>query len=42
MKLLFDQNISFRIIPKIADVFPDAKQIKQVGFDITPKFRTES
>ncbi len=33
MKLLSDQNISFRIIPKIADVFPEAKQVKQVGLE---------
>lgn len=26
MKLLFDQNISFRILKKIADFFPDAQQ----------------
>lgn len=31
MKLLFDQNISYRIIPKVADVFPQAKHISQVG-----------
>ena len=33
MKLLFDQNISFRIIPKITDIFPEAMQIKQVGLE---------
>ena len=26
MKLLFDQNISFRIVSKISDFFPEAKQ----------------
>ena len=31
MKLLFDQNISFRLIKQISDVFPQAKQVKEVG-----------
>ena len=33
MKLLFDQNISFRIISKIKDNFPDAKQVRQLGIE---------
>ena len=33
MKLLFDQNISFRIISKIATHFPDAKQVRQIGIE---------
>ncbi|MFO7829230.1 MAG: DUF5615 family PIN-like protein [Bacteroidales bacterium] len=33
MKLLFDQNISFRIIPKIKDIFPDAVQVRMVGLE---------
>jgi predicted nuclease of predicted toxin-antitoxin system len=32
MKLLFDQNISYRIVPKIEAIFPLAKHISQVGF----------
>ena len=28
MKLLIDQNISYRIIPLIATLFPDAKHVK--------------
>ncbi len=28
MKLLFDQNISFRILSKIDENFPDAKQVR--------------
>jgi len=28
VKLLFDQNISFRLIPKIQDIFPESKQVK--------------
>jgi predicted nuclease of predicted toxin-antitoxin system len=31
MKLLFDQNISFRIIGKINFEFPDSKHISDVG-----------
>lgn len=28
MKLLFDLNISFRIIPKLVDIFPLAQQVR--------------
>jgi len=31
MKLLFDQNTSFRIIRKIIIEFPDSKHISDVG-----------
>ncbi len=31
MKLLFDQNISFRLIEKIADFFPEARQVVHLG-----------
>lgn len=31
MKLLFDQNISFRIVKKLEDVFPEAKQVAQLN-----------
>ncbi len=33
MKLLFDQNISFRIISRISENFPEAKQVRQVGIE---------
>lgn len=33
MKILFDQNISYRIISKITVAFPNAKQIKQLGIE---------
>jgi predicted nuclease of predicted toxin-antitoxin system len=33
MKLLFDQNISFRIIEKVSDLFPDSKQVRQIGLE---------
>ena len=33
MKLLFDQNISFRIINKLQDIFPESKQVRQLGLE---------
>lgn len=33
MKLLFDQNISYRILKKIVGFFPDAKQIRELGLE---------
>lgn len=33
MKLLFDQNISFRIISKTENIFPGAKQVRQLGIE---------
>jgi len=33
MKLLFDQNISFRLIKLIIDLFPDSKQIRELGLE---------
>jgi len=33
MKLLFDQNISFRLVIAIRDLFPDAKQVKELGLE---------
>lgn len=33
MKLLFDQNISFRIIPKIEDLFPGSVQVRSVALE---------
>lgn len=33
MKLLFDQNISFRVINKIQDLFPGSKQVKDLGLE---------
>jgi predicted nuclease of predicted toxin-antitoxin system len=33
VSLLFDQNISFRIISKIKSNFPEAKQIRQLGIE---------
>jgi len=33
MKLLFDQNISYRLIKKISDLYPDAKQVRELGLE---------
>lgn len=33
MKLLFDQNISFRITAKLDERFKDSKQVRQVGLE---------
>ena len=33
MKLLLDQNISFRIANKIQDIFPGSQQIKDLGLE---------
>ena len=33
MKLLFDQNISFRILSKISKFFPEAKQVRELGIE---------
>lgn len=33
MKLLFDQNISFRIVNKLSELFPEAKQVRQLGLE---------
>ena len=31
MRLLFDQNISFRITKKLIDLFPDCKHVSDCG-----------
>ena len=33
MKLLFDQNISYRLINKISDLYPNAKQVKELKLE---------
>ena len=33
MKLLFDQNISFRITKLVADNYPDAKHVSELGLE---------
>ena len=31
MKLLFDQNLSQRLVPALADIFPDSSHVRNVG-----------
>ena len=33
MRLLFDQNISFRLISKVKHLYPDAIQVRAVGLE---------
>jgi len=33
VKLLFDQNISFRIVNKIQNIFTESKQVKELGLE---------
>lgn len=33
MNLLFDQNISFRVIKKLSDHFTSAKQVRELGLE---------
>lgn len=33
MKLLFDQNISFRIVKKVLDLFPESAQMRELGLE---------
>ena len=33
MKLLFDHNLSHRLVPRLADIFPDSTQTKLLGFN---------
>ncbi len=31
MKLLIDENISYRLVKKIEDIFPNSQQVKRLG-----------
>ena len=31
MKLLLDQNISYKLVNRLADVYPESKHVRQVG-----------
>jgi predicted nuclease of predicted toxin-antitoxin system len=31
MKLLFDQNISHRLVRRLADIYPDSIHVREVG-----------
>ena len=33
MRLLFDQNISFRVISGIKDIYPDSKQVRELNLE---------
>ena len=33
MKLLFDQNISYKIVKKILNIFPNSDQVRQLGLE---------
>ena len=38
MKLLFDQNISFRLVKRIIDLFPESKQVRELGLENATDF----
>jgi predicted nuclease of predicted toxin-antitoxin system len=33
MKLLFDQNLSFKLCRRLGDLFPDSNQVRLLGLD---------
>jgi len=33
MKLLFDQNLSFKLCRQLADIFPNSNQIRSLGME---------
>lgn len=33
MRILFDQNISFRVVKKLSQSFPEARQVKELGLE---------
>jgi len=33
MKFLFDQNISFRLVKLISDIYPNSKQVKELSLE---------
>jgi predicted nuclease of predicted toxin-antitoxin system len=36
MKLLFDQNLSHRLVETLADVYPDCQHVRNVGLKTSP------
>jgi predicted nuclease of predicted toxin-antitoxin system len=36
MKLLFDHNLSFRLVARLADLFPDSSHVLTAGLDQVP------
>ncbi len=33
MKLLFDQSLSFKLVDRLADLFPGSEQVSRLGLD---------
>ena len=33
MKVLFDQNISFKIVKRLSDIYPEAKHVRELGIE---------
>lgn len=33
MKLLFDQNLSFKLVDRLVDLFPDSDQVRRLRLD---------
>jgi len=33
MKLLFDQNISYRLVSQVQDMLPESRQIRECGLE---------
>jgi len=38
MNLLFDQNISFRLLKLIIDLYPNSKQVRELGLENSTDF----
>lgn len=36
MRLLFDQNLSFKLCRKLADIFPDSSQVRLLNMEEAP------
>ena len=36
MKLLFDQNLSPKLVPRLADLYPGSNHVYHLGIDLTP------
>jgi hypothetical protein len=42
MKLLFDQNLSFKLCGLLSDLFPDSKQVRIAGIHIREGWRQKA
>jgi predicted nuclease of predicted toxin-antitoxin system len=36
VKLLFDQNLSPKLVERLADLYPDSNHVYQLGIDLAP------